>query len=64
MVTSHPSIDGYEQLQARRAADGLLYLLYGGGLIRKESSPLALYGLALDGLGQAVAASDHSSFPT
>ena len=31
MVTSHPSIDGYEQLQARCAADGLLYLLYGVG---------------------------------
>ena len=29
VVTTHPSIDGYEQLQARRAADGLLYLLNG-----------------------------------
>ncbi|WP_411392489.1 HAD family hydrolase [Pseudomonas sp. MPB23] len=31
MATPHPSIDGYEQLQARRAADGLLYLLNGVG---------------------------------
>ena len=26
MATEHPSIDGYEQLQVQRSADGLLYL--------------------------------------
>jgi sugar-phosphatase len=26
MVTAHPSVDGYEQLQVQRNAEGLLYL--------------------------------------